>query len=425
MQVHETIKRDVAEQSKGPRLQKLRAIELLLASLDRRDHNLAYCAIEFQGDVYFREATADGSDEYHEENKNYDITTSFTFTSVQVLNTLVIFVDCWISKACSPSVVFGFYAPNGCGKERASSRAKALAIEWPDRPVLELLQEGKLDDPALICAVKLLVLDEYAAQYQRRQRSDPESRQNADSSSGNLPAIGAWGDREWRGFLSQIRWKLGQEDHSALEDTIRQKIRQCSHYNQAVAGKEDHVIALMCDLLDKRQAISDPTMRFVHTSDLALIFMRVTTGSYKLPDPSWKTWERIPKPDDTRNLSDKVEAVSPAVSRTDLGRWSRKAANSLIMQDDLKDDPSVRAFKYQVYDACSDKLAELQQENAGRPLTSQQILEWIAALCACCEARIEDCSKTYAYSLTSRAIISDMIWELFDSCYLAFDSGAA
>lgn len=426
MPVKETINRDVGEQSKGPRLQRLRAVNLLLDALNRPDFCLAYCAVEFEGDVYYREATATESGEYHEENKNYDMTTNFTLASAQVLNTLIIYLDCWIGKACSPNVLFGFYAPNGCGKERSTARTNALQIEWPSKPMLEILQNGQTTDPSIISIVRILIIDEYKLQYNYNSSANGQAGSEDDTiKPGNLAVIDEWSDEEWQGFLNQISWKLGQEDATQLEETLKQKVRHSPLYNQSISGKEGHVIELMCGMLDKRQAIADPVMRFVHISDVNNVFLMISTQTYRLPDPSYKTWERLPKPEDTRNLTDKVLAVSNSVPKEDLGRWNRKASNSMIVQEEYSDDPSIKAFKYQLYDACSDKLAELRRENAGQPLTSEQITHWVSVLLACCDQRIEDCSKHYAYSISGQAFLTDMIWELFDSCYLAFDAGAA
>src|SRR4051812_16091173 len=98
MQTPETINRDVGEQSKGPRLQRLRTIDLILDAVNRPENVVAYCAVELNADVYLREVSKDGTKEYHEEDKNYSEEIRFTFASPQVLNTLVIFIDCWIKN---------------------------------------------------------------------------------------------------------------------------------------------------------------------------------------------------------------------------------------------------------------------------------------------------------------------------------------
>ena len=414
-----TINRDVGEQSKGPRLQKLRAVNLLLDVLERHEQAVAYCAVEFEGDVYFKEATKDGTGEYHEEDKNYDTAGSFTLASDPVINTLVIFADCWIGRSCNRDVRFGFYAPNNFAKERASERSKRLAVEWPQKPILELLRAMDFSDSKMLDCVKKFALDEYAAQY------DGKGSAKHNEPPGYLAILESWDDDEWKVFLGQITWRFGQEDHAQLEQSLKQKIRRSRHYNHGISGKEGHIISLMCDLLDKRQSVSDPSMRLIHAAELQVFFLRVGAGSHRLPDPAWKTWESLPKPSDTRNLADKVEAVCKTATKGELGRWSRKVSNSLNTQREFEEDVTLRSLKYQAFDACEDKLEELRRQNGGKELTSEQLLSWIAVLVGCCKERLKDCSQHYTYTLYNEAFITEMIWELVDSCYLAFDSSAA
>lgn len=418
MQKPEPINRDVGEQAKGPRLQKLRAVQLLLETLDRQNPVLAYCAVECEGDVYLKEASQSGSQEYHEEDKNYDMAGSFTLASAPVINTLVIFADCWIGRACKEDVIFGFYAPNDYAKERISERSRRLLIEWPEKPMLELLRDYDFSDAQTLTCARAFILDEYRSQYPEKTPPDGTPR-------GNLAVLEAWGDRQWQGFFKQITWKLGQDDHTQLQQSLKDKVRRCKHYSQAISGRESLIISLMCDLLDQRQSLAEPLMRFVYTADLEVIFLRVASGTQKLPDPSYKMWNSLPRPDDTRNLADKVKAICQAATRAELGRWSRKAGNSLTTQREYEEDVTLLAIKYQVFDVCEAKLDELRGQNASRGLTSRELVEWVEILVRCCEERLKDCSNHFSYTISGQTFITELIWELIDSCYLAFDASAA
>ena len=112
----QTIDRDAGDKSKGPRLQKFRALELLFEALGVRKVTQAYIATECESDVSIHTASACASSSYLEENKNYADTTAFTFASGQVLNTIVSFVDSWIAWGCDPEIRFGFYLPQCSGK---------------------------------------------------------------------------------------------------------------------------------------------------------------------------------------------------------------------------------------------------------------------------------------------------------------------
>jgi hypothetical protein len=204
MQTPEIINRDVGEQSKGPRLQRLRAIDLIIDAVNRPENVVVYCAVELNADVYVKEVSQGGTKEYHEEDKNYAKDVTFTFASPQVLNTLVIFIDCWIKNGFSPNVVFGFYTPNGVAKEKSSPRIKSLQIAWPKEPVLKSLLKGTHDDTTFQC-MRTLLLYEYGQQYPEKESEDKENK----NLRGNLAVLQAWKDAEWKGFFAQITWRFG------------------------------------------------------------------------------------------------------------------------------------------------------------------------------------------------------------------------
>lgn len=406
------IERDVGEQAKGPRLQKLRALSLLLDAIEKHDQANALCAVEYCADVSIKDASTDTVKHYLEEDKNYDAATSFTLMSEPVRNTIVIFLDSWAQRRFSRNVLFGFYTPNTIAKERNTESTIQLGITWPSEPMLKLLAAKTGLCAEVINTFRTIVLAEYRTQY------------TSPTNPGHINTFDGWSDSDWIDFIQQVHWGFGQEDEAALEATLITRIKSCKHYHNGLSGREHFIISEMLNLLDRRQILSDPTERTVHVAELVLLFHEIAAGQRRLPDPAWKTWEALPAPADTRNLEAKVLAVSPALPRVTVGRWSRTASNSLIEQENLRHDKTVLSFKYQVFDACEKALSELVEANNGNPITQGKIEEWVEALIAVAQARITDRSQDYIYPVRSNEFLRGLVWELIDSCFLAFDGGA-
>ena len=91
--VTNTINRDAGDKSKGPRLQRFRALELLFNAHQMEHVSHVYVATECEADVSIHLASKSDSSTFLEENKNYDEATAFTFASKQILNTMVSFLD--------------------------------------------------------------------------------------------------------------------------------------------------------------------------------------------------------------------------------------------------------------------------------------------------------------------------------------------
>lgn len=411
--------RDVGVQSKGPRLQRLRAALMLVkATANYPDVNV-YAAVELQGDVFVSSADATKSEEYVEENKNYDPSVSFTMNSNEVLNSLVSFCDLYVSKGCSKCLRMGFYSPNNFTTENNTSRTRQAGIDWPDGPMLDFLSSGRIDDPKVLEAAKRAIVAEY--DRQASARGDCLTNKPSTFALGNLGMLKGWCDGQWKDFLGQIEWKFGEHGTESIIQDLVDAIQASPMYSEQLAGKENQIIALLIDLIDKRQAIQDPTQRFIHVAEVILAFKEVENGTVKLPDPTWQMWEQLPRPSDTRNIEDKVAAYCPTALPETISRLSRRAAQSMVEQRALDDDKQVLALKYQIYDACEQRLSELSRaEGIADEARLQNIL---SELLKTAEQRFGQCSVQYHYRLVSPSSVQAMVYELFDSCYLSFDGG--
>jgi hypothetical protein len=396
-----TIDRDASKSNKGPRLSKLRAIELMIEKLD--DHTVThfYAAIEVEADVSVHGAGKASSETYGEEHKNYEGTLSFA--SDAVLNTLVAFVDTWITRNFPPTFSFGFYSSAAITGERASDRTKKLGITLPASPLLEALVNSQIDATVLNCVTKF-VLDEYECQYAKR-------------AGGYLADIKKWDEKSWRRFLKLITWRFGAEDDRALKRKVEKKIKSCSLFNPTVhTDREGHVVALLMELFDERQGVSIEVDRFVHKSDVKNVFHSVATGGVSPSDPTGEMWKELAAID-TRNLQDKIRAVCAQVLPTTVEDLARKVGASMHEQKAFEHDPRLRALKYQVWDECHAELAKGYLTDCDETTLRTRI----EALVDRAVARIEERSKDFGYPLRSRPALEGIVLELVDSCFLSFD----
>jgi hypothetical protein len=406
MVASQPIERDVGVQSKGPRLQRLRACELILEGF-AHDIEQAYSAVEVSGDVFLSKSGKTSTDNYTEEDKNYS-DTNFTLLSQEVINSLVIFIDIWIQWRYSDKLSFGFYTTANIGKEqRNSAKAQALGITLPAKPLLEHLSTQDFSDPNVLPATKTFILDEYEAQYKSKKHK------------GNLVELQGWDDQTWKSFLGLIRWRFGQEDHVAVEQRVLKAIKQCPEYDQRHVGKEHIILALLMELFDKKQGLPDPAQRFVHKSDVTLVFRDVAVGDAKLPDPTWEMWSKLPSPTDQRHIKDKLLAACPTVKEATVARLARKVAASQYEQKAFEHDKGLLALKYHVYETCIELLDQHLTE--ADELSEEEVRQRISRLTQAAVTRLQSKSADYKYPFSNSPSIEDLVLELFDSCFLAFN----
>jgi len=406
---HPTIPRSAAASAKGPRLQRLRATLFLLEAVADDANVQAYAAVEAEGDAFVATASETGSTAYSEEDKNYDDDGVFTFVSPAVINTLVIFVDLWVTWRYSERLRFGLYTTVTVGKEKYAGRAKDLGLTLPATPILELLRDRDYSDPQLLPCVKALLIAEYAAQY--------KDAKNA----GYVAAVKSWPDATWTELLGKIRWLFSDLDETSCEQRAADAVRACRFHQACHEGKEDLIVSALVDLFDRKQLAADFADRFVHASDLALVFMRVECGEITRVDPTWEAWNRLPPPTDQRNVGDKLLAACPTLSFTSLSRYQRQTADGLAELEEHGQDKNVLAMRYQIYDACEDALAALVSKAA--TLTESELIAELEKLVQVALARVSQRAPEYGYIFKSEPFVRGVILTLFDSCFLALDGG--
>lgn len=402
------INREAGDQAKGFRLQKLRAIELLLKKMGEQENIAVFAATEFHDDVYYTLVKEDGSREsYAEGDKNYNPKSTFSFSAPEVRNSLVSLLDCWIDNELSQSLFFGFYTNVRYGREYNTVRLQQLGLVLPDKPLFELIIVNQLDYPHVFDCMKKIMIDEYENQY--------------GGSSRNVSYLKKWTDATWRDFFGRIDWKFQQADEKELEQKLYEDILNLE-FSSLEPGQEKIVLALLEHEFEIRQGIKDNIGRLVTADKVEAICFRVSHKVAKRPDPIYKLWESLEEPFDKRNLELKITAVCSDYPRRRIGILARKVGVSKLELEKSKHEFS-SAFRYRLYLGCEERLDKLMGEHGTDSVTSTIIDNWFEELFSYCQSLIADKSKDYAYELTSDDLIRNTIYELFDACYFAFDEG--
>lgn len=406
------INRDAGDKLAGSRLQKLRVVELMLDAIEKSpEYAHIYCAIEYGEDVFIRHNTSDGSTTMLEQDKNFSKDSRFTLNNLQILNSLVGFLDSWINRNSSPNVFFCFYTPREIGKESETDFYKINNLTLPAEPILRLLQEKQFQNAMLLTIIKTRIINEYESQYTNRP------------GEGHLEAIKKFTDSDWVSFFSHITWMFGEENETELKATILKKIKQSKCFTHSLNGKEMLIVSRILELIESRQNVKEITERFVFASDLKNVFLEVDSGVVKkAQDPLHEMWDRLPKPADKRNLHDKIKAVCRIYDDSKLGILSRRVSHSLIEKQEFETDKSFQSLRYRIFDACQRELMSIMKsKQEGQSYSEKEIDETINAIHKIAIGTIEKLSNDYNYSIRNSESIEGIILELFDSCFLAFD----
>ncbi|PGV87382.1 hypothetical protein [Bacillus thuringiensis] len=401
-----TINREVGEQGKGFRLQRLRAIKLLFEKMNASKKAVIYAGTEYLDDVYIKSVEDEKVEIIAEGDKNYDSKNSFSFMSNEVKNSLISFLDCWFQYD-SEGLIFCFYTNVGIGKEYNTNYIKGLGLTLPKEPLIELLIRKEYDNEHLLPTIKAVLIDEYKKQYKGKE------------TNGFLQSLEELSDDLWINFFNKVDWKFGQEDEEELEQTLIGEIRKQSFYKMDLYGKEAYVIAALLDEFEKRQNYKDHLGRLISDAQVKLKLLEVGNNEYKMNDPVYKQWEEL-EPTDKRNLDEKIKAVTKNYSEKKLGMFARKigAVKLELAKIDSKDKG---AYQFRIYDACEERLIDILDLYDGSNVEPRVVDDWINELIDFAEMHLTEKSKDFTYPFKNKDTLRNTILELFDSCYLSFD----
>ena len=403
----ETIDREAGDSGKGFRLQLIRAIKLMLQTIQLDQSTVFFTAVENLEDVSHQTIVDGEVCNYFEEDKNYDLNGNFTIFSPPVINTLVGFFDIYVDQfRTSDNVFLGFYTTRSVGKERKSKLNGDKEISLPENPILEILQS--LDDASdeVVSLVKEILIEEYTYQYEEK------------SKSGNLETLQGLSADDFKKFLKAILWHFGQEDEDALKQTVLKEIENSPLHNNAHIGKENIIFCLLMDKLSERQNRKNLVEKLVHSSDVKLIFKEAES---QIPDvsidPTWRSIAELEKDvTDKRNLEEKVLSTIEDISDRRIRQLARKASSSKY--EEREADKSFLSLKYRVFEACEEYFTGdgyVVPENFG---------DLDAVIRTLVSKALDDISileNDYKYTISNDKTIEGIIWNLFDGCFLAFD----
>ena len=405
------INRDAADKTKGFRLQKLRAVRLLLdASSENAYVNFYYAAIEVEEDVTIIKTIDFTTEQIIEEDKNFSPESNFTIFSGAVLNTLVSFFDIYIGKwqkSYSTLFAFNFYTTTNFGKERKDKFADGTKIELPKESILKTLQKKSEITDEAATLIKAILVEEYKDQYKARE------------GSGHLKALEDMPLDGFKSFLNKITWLSGQEDESDLQRITEKLIKESSYYQISMSGKEQLILAALLDKIDEKQHFKDYAERFINSAEVHLIFkMAESEINESLLDPIWKDLQELSfKITDKRNLEEKILDVCPTYPKSKIATLARKACNSKTEED--ASNKSFLSLKYRVFEACDDYYFEHEKLEIGVDQSSVDMT--IKILQEKAASSVEELKKDYTYSVSNKETLNSIVLNLIDSCFVSLD----
>ncbi|MEZ8921619.1 hypothetical protein AB4270_05415 [Vibrio cyclitrophicus] len=417
-----TIYRGASDKTKGFRLQKIRAIKLMIDEIIKNDKQLFYTAIEVTEDVDHTVVNESHNESRVEELKAYE-NIAFTLQSEAVKNTLVSFFDIY-SKTwqSSDNVKLGFYTTATIGKEKKQVEFNGIKLKPPAEAILKTLRDGGALDQSNFEYFKATMLEEYRSQYFKEPNKKSDSyakdlaKQQSRLDASYFSTLQDLTLEEANKFLEKIYWHFDDEDNDKLKASVLDLIKSCHLSNLNNEGKEETIFCELMELLDQRQNDKVFSNKFITGSDVKLIFKNAESNiAVDLIDPSWERYHEESKNiTDKRNLGEKLIAVCPDFSKRLHGVYSREACTVKI---DRNNGKSFLALKYRVFLACEEYLAI----NTKSIYTQGEIVSDIQMMLKKSTEIIETLKNDYTYKVSNEVIIKSIIYDLFDECFIAFN----
>ncbi|MEK0161041.1 hypothetical protein WLQ65_18195 [Pseudoalteromonas piscicida] len=418
----DTIYRGASDKTKGFRLQKIRAIKLMIEEIIKNDRQLFYTAIEITEDVDHTIVNESHNESRVEELKAYD-NSAFTLQSEAVKNTLVSFFDIYFKNwQSSDNVKLGFYTTATIGKEKKKVLFNGTTLAPPAQPILKIFSDGGTLDQSAFEYFKATILEEYRSQYFKTPNPKSENydqelaKQQNKLDNSYFSTLEDLSIEEANNFLDKIYWHFDDEDNDALKASVLQLIKTCPLSNLSNEGKEETIFCELMELLDERQNDNVFSNKFITGSDVKMVFKNAESSiSVELLDPSWERYhEESQRITDKRNLGDKLMSVCPDFSKQLHGIYSREACTVKI---DKNSGKSFLALKYRVFLTCAEYLAL----NAQSTYTQDEIITAIGKMLEKSTATVETLKNDFTYKVSNEVIIKSIIYDLFDECFIALN----
>ena len=408
--ITETIDREAGDSAKGFRLQLIRAIKLMLNTVQVDNNAIFFTAVENLEDVSHQIITDGKVINYFEEDKNYDLNGNFTIFSPPVINTLVSFFDIYTDQfRKSNNVHLGFYSTRSIGKERKTKLDNGQEITLPELPILEILNDSGPVPENVLIMLKDILLIEYESQYKDK------------SMKGHLETLNQMPLSDFRFFLSKITWNFGQEDESDLKQTVLKNIEDSPLHNNSHIGKENAIFCLLMEKLGEKQNSTNLVDKLVHSSDVKLIFKEAESIiPDKNIDPVWKYISQLEEEvTDKRNLKEKMLSVINDLSDHKIRMLARRATGSKY--EEIEADKTFLSLKYRIFDACEKYFSSIDYK---APKNISEFDEVLNKLIFKAAEDISKLQKDYKYTVSNEITIEGIILNLFDGCFLALEESS-
>lgn len=404
------IERPAGDKSKGFDTQVFRAILLILDKINNGSEQV-YCALEIIEDVFVKETTPDGVIKTTlEEDKNYS--TSFSFRSEPVRNTLVSFFDQYMLFDQDPNLALCFYAQTVTANEVISKKdtenIDGLKKEHQGKKsiLISLINDEPIEDDSLEIALRIFQ-KEYNEQYSNRK----------DKKVGHTSIVSNLTLESFREFITSINWTIKDEDNSDIEELVIEKIKASEFFDYKYEGREKSILHNLFYEFTLKKSNRNFISKLMSKDSVENIYLKSLLGNKDtLSDSSWKTWKDI-STSDLRSLDNKIMAVCPDYRKKRIDNLYRKVGIAKSEEKSLGRD--YMSLKARVLSTCEDIIAETLDDEI--IFTKKSVNEVFKQLEEKSIETVNVLKQDYSYNASNEKIIIGMIYSLFDECYLALD----
>lgn len=391
--------REVGVQSAGFRLQKLRALNFVFDKINHNNQVSICFAVELLGDVYIAEENEFEHTTLVEEDKNYHYETSFTMNNRNILNTFVIFLEIWHDQQFDDSLYFSFYTTAKIGKENRVGKLEKLEI--PEEGFLNLIAQDRICNSIFFQTATELIIEEYYSQHKI-----------TDSWVKNLTP------EEWEIFFKKIVWYFSSDNIENLNAKIIQQIKNHPDYSEKHIGHEHAILNILTDRIDEHQSAKIPSRKVMTERDVKLVFLELSYSQRILDvDPIAPLFCKI-EINDKRNIEEKFKAVCPKFSQSSMIQYQTVAVHGKLTKNKYKGNIKVNGLCYRLYYFSKIALESKLNKDSFTEIELTTLLEEIIT-----EAftNLNTLDNDFDYVILNNISRKELIFDLFDSCYLNFD----
>lgn len=135
---------------------------------------------------------------------------------------------------------------------------------------------------------------------------------------------------------------------------------------------------------------------------------------------SSERWTNLTKPEDARNLKEKILSVCSDMSTRKINNYNNKVV--LGKEEQLYyDERDISAIKYIIFDKCQVRLLDFYDDNTKKELSKDEIKIFLENYLIDAKFIVEDKRQEYNYPNFCSDFLEKIILDLIDECFLSFD----